>query len=123
MLLAGVGLACALSASAAGAATARAAELVMLERPGCAWCARWNADIAPVYPLTDEGRRVPLRRVDVTQPWPADLRRIAADPYTPTFIVVEDGLEVARLRGYPGEDFFWPLLGEMLARLPKADGG
>ena len=96
---------------------AEAAELIMLERPGCAWCARWNREIAPIYPLTDEGRLAPLRRVDVTEPWPADLQQIASDRYTPTFIVVENGVEIARLRGYPGDNFFWPLLSEMLAKL------
>lgn len=93
----------------------------MLERPGCVWCARWNREIAPIYPLTAEGRRVPLRRIDVSAPWPTDLAGIAVDRYTPTFVIVEDGAEIARLRGYPGEDFFWPLLGEMLAKLPRAN--
>jgi len=97
---------------------AEAAELIMLERPGCAWCLRWNDEIAPIYPLTAEGRAVPLRRVDVTAPWPQDLSAVAADRYTPTFIVVENGVEIARLRGYPGDNFFWPLLAEMLAKLP-----
>ncbi len=109
-----------LGLAAAGYAVpaAQGAELVMLERPGCGWCLRWNKEIAPIYPKTAEGRQAPLRRVDVTDPWPADLAGIDSDRYTPTFIVVENGTEVARLRGYPGEDFFWPLLGEMLARLP-----
>jgi hypothetical protein len=26
-----------------------------------------------------------------------------------------DGLEVSRLEGYPGEDFFWGLLAEMIS--------
>lgn len=97
---------------------AAAAELVMLERPGCGWCLRWNREIAPIYPKTAEGRLAPLRRVDVTRPWPDDLTAVAGDVYTPTFIVVEKGVEVGRLRGYPGEHFFWPLLNEMLDRLP-----
>src|SRR3546814_13853010 len=91
----------------------------MLERPGCAWCLRWDREIAPIYPKTAEGHQAPLRRVDVTQPWPSDLAGIGGDIYTPTFIVVENGTEVARLRGYPGEHFFWPLLNEMLQRLPQ----
>jgi len=100
---------------------AHAAELVMLERPGCAWCLRWDREIAPIYPKTAEGRQAPLRRVDITQPWPSDLTDIASDQYTPTFIVVENGVEIARLRGYPGEHFFWPMLSEMLAKLPHAE--
>ncbi len=104
-----------------GTPAARAAELIMLERPGCSWCLRWNQEVAPIYPLTAEARIAPLRRVDVTAPWPDDLAGIIKDRYTPTFIVVEDGTEIARLRGYPGENFFWPLLSEMLAKLPGAD--
>ncbi|MEQ8357153.1 MAG: transcriptional regulator [Kiloniellaceae bacterium] len=116
-------LVCAAAAGAAVPRAAMAAELVMLESPGCVWCARWNKEIAPIYPVTEEGRRAPLRRVDITEPWPADLAEIAVDRYTPTFIVIENGSEIARLRGYPGEDFFWPLLAEMLAKLVPSAGG
>jgi len=117
-------LSLALSLAAAGLAApaATAAELIMLERPGCGWCLRWNQEIAPEYSKTAEGRQAPLRRVDVTKPWPADLAGVATDRYTPTFIVVDNGREIARLRGYPGEDFFWPLLAEMLTRLAPQDG-
>lgn len=121
-LLAPFALAAALAGSGVAAPTAQAAELIMLERPGCAWCARWNREIAPIYPLTEEGRRAPLRRVNVTEPWPDDLESIAGDRYTPTFIVVDNGREIARLRGYPGDNFFWPLLEEMLGKLPPEDG-
>jgi hypothetical protein len=33
---------------------------------------------------------------------------------TPTFALLEDGTEVGRTEGYPGEGFFWTLLGEMI---------
>ena len=33
-----------------------AADLVMVEEPGCPWCARWTAEIGPIYPKTAEGR-------------------------------------------------------------------
>ena len=116
-------LACLALASAVtvGAPAPKAAELIMLERPGCSWCLRWNREVAPIYPLTAEAQVAPLRRVDITAPWPEDLAGIAKDRYTPTFIVVENGTEIARLRGYPGDNFFWPLLSEMLAKLPGAD--
>ncbi|MGD1879157.1 MAG: transcriptional regulator [Kiloniellaceae bacterium] len=119
--LAAAMLAGAMLAGALAAPAAEAAELIMLERPGCAWCLRWNQEVAPAYGKTDEGRQAPLRRVDVTAPWPSDLAGIATDRYTPTFIVVENGIEVARLRGYPGEHFFWPMLVEMLAKLPPSE--
>ena len=98
-----------------------AAELLMLEQPGCAWCARFNAEIAPGYANTDEGRLAPLRRVDITQDWPDDLDFVARERFTPTFVLVESGSEVDRLRGYPGDEFFWYLLGQMFKKLPAKD--
>ena len=95
-----------------------AAELVMLEQPGCVWCKRFNDEVAPQYGKTEEGRIAPLRRVDITKPWPEDLASIARERLTPTFVLVHEGEEIGRLRGYPGDEFFWGLLGGMLERLP-----
>ncbi|MEQ8398394.1 transcriptional regulator [Thalassobaculum sp.] len=101
--------------------TPGAAELLVLEQAGCVWCARFDAEIAPAYPNTEEGRRAPLRRVDVTEPWPEDLAAIRPERLTPTFILLaDDGTEVARLRGYPGDEFFWPVLSEMMAKLKSS---
>ncbi|MEX0318583.1 MAG: hypothetical protein AB3N21_11565 [Ruegeria sp.] len=92
---------------------ALAAELVMVEQAGCSWCTRWNAEIAPAYPKTPEGRFAPLRRVDL-HALPADLELQRRVVFTPTFLIVEDGQEVGRLEGYPGQDFFWPVLDQLL---------
>ncbi|WP_428671029.1 transcriptional regulator [Roseibium sp.] len=100
------------------AAPSLSAELIMLEQPGCVWCKRWNEEIGVVYPKTAEGRIAPLRRIDISGPWPDDLSDVARERLTPTFVLVEDGVEVGRLRGYPGEHFFWPLLSDMLEKLP-----
>ena len=99
-------------------ATASAAELLMLEQPGCVWCAQFNAEIAPAWPKTEEGRRAPLRRVDITQPWPSDLEGIAKERFTPTFVLLDEGREIGRIRGYVGDEFFWFRIGELLALLP-----
>lgn len=90
--------------------------LVMVEQDGCVWCARWDAEVAPEYSLTDEGKAAPLRRIDLNAPLPDDLTLDSAPRLTPTFILVDDGTEKARLEGYPGEDFFWPMLGAMIDR-------
>lgn len=103
-----------LSASPAAAA---AAELVMLERQACGWCERWHKEIGPIYPKTAESGIAPLRRVDIHKAWPADLEAVGKDVFTPTFILVEDGREVGRIRGYPGEAFFWGLLNELIKLL------
>ena len=95
-----------------------AAELVMMVQPGCPWCARFDAEIAPAWPNTEEGRRAPLRRVDITRPWPDDLKDVARERFTPTFVLIDEGREIGRLRGYPGDEFFWYRIGELLDLLP-----
>ncbi|NNE86647.1 MAG: hypothetical protein HKN27_01105 [Silicimonas sp.] len=83
--------------------------LLMAEEDGCIWCARWNEEIGPIYPKTAEGKTAPLRRYDLHSETP-DVAFDRLVHYTPTFILVEDGQEVGRIEGYPGEDFFWGLL-------------
>ncbi|MFN7026480.1 MAG: transcriptional regulator [Pseudorhizobium sp.] len=94
-------------------------QLIMLEQPGCPWCARFNAEIAPAWPHTAEGMRAPLRRVDITQPWPEDLPRVEPERFTPTFILIDDGREIGRVRGYPGDEFFWFQIDELIDKIPK----
>lgn len=94
---------------------AAAAELIMVEEAGCVWCARWNRDVSEVYPKTAEGRIAPLRRIDIHADYPADLSFARPLYFTPTFVLVEAGRELGRIEGYPGEDFFWGLLGVILS--------
>jgi hypothetical protein len=102
---------------------AAAAELVMFERQGCAFCMAFDRDIGPIYPKTDEGKRVPLRRVDADSPLPPDLAFLAPERITPTFVLVDRGHEIGRFRGYTSEEQFWGLFGQLVARLdpPAAD--
>jgi thioredoxin-related protein len=114
-------LTAAILALALSAAPALAGQmtLLMLEQPGCVYCARWNAEVGDAYAKTDEGRRAPLRRVDITEGWPADLDHVRRERLTPTFILLRDGEEVGRMVGYAGEDFWWPMLGELLGAHPE----
>ncbi|MEO1544153.1 MAG: hypothetical protein AAFR75_09080 [Pseudomonadota bacterium] len=97
---------------------ASAAELIMFEEDGCEWCEKWNEEIGIVYDKTSEGRKAPLRRIDIHDTRPTDLRKITRINFTPTFVVVENGQEYGRILGHPGEDFFWPMLRKILAKLP-----
>ena len=104
---------------AAPAGGAQAVELVMYEQQGCPWCEVWNERIAPIYPKTEEGARAPLRRVDIDETIPEDLSAIPVSPFTPTFVLVDNGREVGRIIGYPGEDFFWGFLENLMQKLDK----
>jgi hypothetical protein len=91
-------------------------RLIMVEEDGCMWCARWNEEISEIYPKTPEGKAAPLERVDIRAPRPEDLTFARPLFFTPTFVLVVDGVEASRIEGYPGEDFFWGLLTQMLDR-------
>lgn len=99
---------------------ASALELVMFEQESCEWCEVWDSEISKVYPKTPEGKAAPLRRVDIFDPRPADLKGLRKPHFTPTFVLVEKGKEIGRIRGYPGEDFFWGMLGELLKKKNKS---
>ncbi len=106
-----------LLALGAGIAPAAAAELVMFDAAGCPYCARWNREVAPIYPKTVEGKRAPLRRVDIAAPRPADLAAIGGVVYTPTFVLMDGGREIGRIVGYGGDEIFWSLLTDLVAKL------
>lgn len=90
--------------------------LLMAEEDGCMWCARWNAEISEAYPKTTEGRTAPLVRFDMYDAPPDGITLLSSVRFSPTFILVRNGIEVDRIEGYPGEEFFWGLLGMMLER-------
>src|SRR5262245_56681666 len=100
------------------AGTAEAAELVMYRRDGCPWCARWDREIGPIYPKTEISRRLPLRMVNLDHD--KDLG-VSHRPirYTPTFVLMEDAREIARIEGYPGDEFFWVRLASLITVLDQ----
>ena len=99
---------------------AEAAELVLFERPGCVWCRAWDREVGGIYPKTDEGRRAPLRRVMLDRSTAAVPGLAEPVIYSPTFVIVENGREIGRIVGYPGEAAFWGLMTGVMGRLPPA---
>ena len=97
-------------------------HLIMIEQAGCPYCAKWDREIGIAYSSSAEGRFAPLIRRARNHP---DLAGLADSIYSPTFIVVHDGQEIGRIIGYPGADFFWGLLDQILARVgfkPESSG-
>jgi hypothetical protein len=95
-------------------APALSAELVMYRRAGCPYCLAWDREIGPVYPKTDIGKQTPLRQVHLDRGKDTSVELKSPIRFTPTFVVVEDGREKARIEGYPGEFFFWGVLEKLL---------
>jgi thioredoxin-related protein len=103
--------------STMAAVSARAAELLVFERPGCPFCAAFDREVASIYPRTDEGKAIPARHIDVTQPIPSDIAFVKVERLTPVFVLVDAGREIGRFRGYSGDDHFWGLFGKLVERL------
>ena len=99
---------------------ARAAELVMFTSPHCSWCVTFEVEIGAIYEKTTEGLRAPLRRVEIDKGLPPDLSYLQVERMTPLFVLVDKGKEIGRIRGYPGEDHFWGLLGVLIKKLDMA---
>jgi len=102
-------------------APAQTAELVMFEQKSCVWCQRFDREIAPAYDKATEGKRAPLRRLDIAQPVPTDLAFVRRERFTPVFVLVDQGREIGRIRGYPGDIFFWGLLASLIERLDRGE--
>ncbi|MGC2857116.1 thioredoxin fold domain-containing protein [Novispirillum sp. DQ9] len=104
----------------AAPAPAGAAELIYYHGPACPYCQEWDAEVAPIYANTEEGARLPLRRVSSDAPLPADLAHLKGLVFTPTFVVLDDsGREVGRIAGYQ-PDWFWAFLRKYIARMDAA---
>jgi len=103
------------------APAAHAAELVMFTQKGCVWCAKFEREIAPAYDKTTEGKRAPLRRLDIAAPVPGDLGFVRRERFTPVFVLVDQGHEIGRIRGYPGDIFFWGLLANLIERMDRGE--
>ncbi len=116
-------LLCALviSIAAGPAAMAQGGDtaLLMFEERGCPWCRKWHQDVGPAYPNSPEGRRAPLRILDIHRALPPEIQLKLPVRASPTFVLVHHNREVGRIVGYPGDAFFWALLGELIAKLPS----
>jgi thioredoxin-related protein len=99
----------------APAGSVSAAELLMFERAGCPWCARWNREVAPGYVRSEEGEYAPLRRIDLDREnQPRDIAFKTPVRFTPTFVLVDQGREIGRLIGYIDAATFWGLFAKMV---------
>ncbi|WP_286174163.1 thioredoxin family protein [Rhodobacter sp. NTK016B] len=110
--------------SAPQSARAQDLRLLMIEQVGCYICAAFNRDVAPAYEASAEGARAPLIRADLRGPLPEGVTLDTRPFVTPTFVLLgPDGAEISRLTGFPGEDFFWPYINEMLDAAEASPAG
>lgn len=105
-------------------ASAQEFRLLMIEQTGCYVCAAFNRDVAPAYETSPEARRAPLIRADLHGALPEGVVLDSRPFVTPTFVLIgADGHEAGRLIGFPGEDFFWGYVNEMMDLADSAASG
>jgi hypothetical protein len=104
------------AAMAAPGASLAETRLMMLDQAACEYCALWDKEVGAVYAKTAEGRQAPLLRHRIYEAPPGGVSLARPARYTPTFVLLNDGLEVGRIEGYPGEDFFYGLLQNLLKK-------
>ena len=100
------------------AAHAQSAKLLMFEEQYCSWCKKWDDEIGGIYHLTSQSCHAALNRVPITEKLPDAISLSEPIIYTPTFVLIYENKETGRITGYPGEDFFWSMLDDLIASVP-----
>ena len=94
--------------------TAYAAEMLMFSMKSCGYCRAFLKEVAPTYADTEHSKLLPLRIISMDQKtapkWFDEAytdKRIDPIVGTPTFVIFNNGTEVARLIGYQGKEKFY----------------
>ena len=101
--------------------SAYAAEMIMFSMKSCGYCRAFLKEVAPTYSDTEHAKLLPLRIISMDQKtapkWfdkAYNEKRIDPIIGTPTFVIFNDGTEVARLIGYGGKDKFYGDIGKFI---------
>ena len=82
-------------------------RLIMVTSDHCPFCRAWERDVGAIYDRSPYAPNMPLTRVEMGAPLPDDI--VLTEPVigTPTFLIVSEGREVDRQRGYDDAEMFW----------------
>lgn len=93
-------------------------ELVVIEADGCIYCGLFRRDVLPAYAVSEQGKQMPVRFVDVNDTNAARLDLKTPVDIVPTFVVVKSRHEVGRISGYIGPEDFFHSISYLLASAP-----
>lgn len=97
----------------ATASADRIYELIVVEADGCIYCQIFRRDVLPAYQTSEQGKRMPVRFVDINE-LGAGLDFNTAVDIVPTFVVVKSQHEVGRISGYVGPENFFHTINYLL---------
>jgi len=87
-------------------------SLIMFTSDHCPYCMAWEREVGSVYDKSTYAETLPLTRLEFGSAIPDDIEIIDPIPGTPTFIILENGVETGRISGYGGAEMFWWQLSE-----------
>jgi thioredoxin-related protein len=93
-------------------------ELIVLEADGCTYCRLFRRDVLPAYEVSEHGKGMPVRFVDVNDLDAQKLDLQHPVEIVPTFIVVKSRKEVGRIPGYVGPENFFHSIKYLLSTAP-----
>jgi len=82
-------------------------RLIMVTSDHCPFCRAWERDVGAIYDRSPYAPNMPLTRVETGAPLPDDIVLTGPVMGTPTFLIVSDGREIDRQRGYDDAEMFW----------------
>ena len=90
-------------------------RLVMVTSNHCPFCQEWERDVGVLYDKSPYAPLLPLTRVDIGSTMPEGVTVQSPVLGTPTFLIIQNGQEIDRQRGYDDEEMFWWWLSENVA--------
>jgi hypothetical protein len=106
----------ALALSAPAQIAAADSRLIMVTSDYCPYCQAWELDIGVIYGKSPYAPSLPLTRVDIGSKMPGDVTFRKPVVGTPTFLIILNGQEIDRQRGYIDAEMFWWWLSEHTAK-------
>ena len=82
-------------------------RLIMVTSDYCPFCQAWERDVGIVYDKSPYAPDLPLTRIDMGSAMPEGVVLSKPVVGTPTFLVIRDGREIDRQRGYDDAEMFW----------------
>ena len=92
------------------------ARLIMVTSEHCPYCQAWERDVGAVFNKSPYSAKLPLTRVEIGSKMPDNIVLKKPIIGTPTFLIIRNGQEIDRQRGYQDEEIFYWWLSEHMAK-------
>jgi hypothetical protein len=90
-------------------------RLLFVDKAGCPWCLRFERESLAGYLASDLARAAPLERASLDAGQPASAMLKEPVRFTPTFVLLRDDREIARIVGYQDNALFFGMVEKLIA--------